>query len=144
MSVIIDIADAVVSALNGHTFSHPFQAERQYVPTFDLEEMDGLYVTVVPRGVEMSTANRALQQSDVQIDVIVQQKMPVKKSEHQAFLDERMDLVQGIADFIRATGRFADSLWVKTESMPLFVPDHIDQFHQFISVLTLTLRDMRA
>jgi choline dehydrogenase-like flavoprotein len=75
MAQITDIADAVVTALNGQSFSQPFTAARAYRPAFDLREMKDLHVTVVPKGVELTTAGRGLAQSDVQIDIGVQQKL---------------------------------------------------------------------
>lgn len=143
MSIIVDIADAVVTALSGHVFSQPFAARRCYVPVFDLKDMKDLHVTVVPRGLEMSTANRSLLQDDVQIDVAVQKKLPTDASSDQAAIDALMAMVQEIADFVRSTGRFGDALWVKTENKPIYSPEHLEQLRQFTSVLTLTLRDMR-
>ena len=52
-------------------FTQPFTAKRAYLPVYDLKDMADLHVTVVPKGVEMSTAGRGLAQSDVQIDVAV-------------------------------------------------------------------------
>ena len=147
MSTITAIADAVVAELNGvaaGTFSQPFVARRLYVPNFDLKDMKDLHVSVVPRGVELSTASRSLLQHDVQIDVAVQKKLSADTSNDQAVIDELMGLVQEIADFLRETGRFGDALWVKTENKPVYSPEHLEQLRQLTSVLTLTLRMLRA
>jgi hypothetical protein len=143
MSTVIEIADAVVTALSGHAFGQPFTAQRCYVPAFDLKDMKDLHVTVVPRGLEMSTATRSLLQDDVQIDVAVQKKLPVDTSGDKVAIDALMSLVQEVADFIRATGRFGDAVWVKTENKPIYSPEHLEQLRQFTAVLTLTLRAMR-
>ncbi|OQB80320.1 MAG: hypothetical protein BWX88_04607 [Planctomycetes bacterium ADurb.Bin126] len=143
MSTVIEITDAVVGALNGHAFSQPFTADRCYVPAFDLKDMKDLHVTVVPRGLEMTTASRSLLQDDVQIDVAVQKKLPADASGDKAAIDVLMGLVQEIADFVRATGRFGDMVWVKTENKPIYSPEHLEQLRQFTAVLTLTLRAMR-
>ena len=145
-SQIIAIADAVAQALNGHSFSQPFTARRCYVPTFDLKEMKSLHVTVVPRGVEMTTANRSMIQNAVQVDVAIQQKLPAPASpaSDQAFIDSLMGLVEEVADFIRTTGRFGDAAWVKMENTPIYSAEHLEQLRQFTSVLTLTLLVMRA
>ena len=144
MSAIIPITDAVVAALNSGTFSQPFTARRLYVPNFDLKDMKDLHVSVVPRGVELSTASRSLLQHDVQIDVAVQKKLPQDTTDDMAVIDELMGLVQEIADVLRAVGRFGDTLWVKTENKPVYSPEHLSQLRQFSSVLTLTLRMLRA
>jgi len=146
MASTIDIADAIVTALNAHSFSQPFTARRHYVPTFDLKEMKNLHVTVVPRGVEMTAANRSMIQNAVQVDIGIQQKLPAPASPagDQAAIDTLMGLVEEIADFVRATGRFGDAAWVKMENTPIYSPEHLEQLRQFTSVLTLTLLVMRA
>jgi len=139
MARIADIADAVVTALNGHTFSQPFTAARAYRPVFDLKDMTDLHVTVVPKGVELTTAGRGLAQSDVQIDIGVQKKLAAGDN---AEIDALAALVQEIAQFVRATGRFGEAAWVKTENTPIYSAEHLGELRQFTSVLTLTLRVM--
>ena len=141
MALVADIAEAVVTALNGHTFSQPFTAARAYRPAFDLKEMTDLHVTVVPKGVELTTAGRGLAQSDVQIDIGVQKKLA---GGDNAEIDSLLGLVQEIAEFVRATGRFGDAAWVKTENTPIYSAEHLGELRQFTSVLTLTLRAMTA
>ncbi len=141
MARITDIADAVVAAMNGHTFSHAFTAARAYRPVFELQDMKDLRVTVVPKAVELTTAGRGLAQSDVQIDIGVQKKLA---DADDAEIDALMDLVQEIADFIRATGRFGDAAWMKTDNAPIYSQEHLGELRQFTSVLTLTLRVMTS
>jgi len=144
LSTIIDIADAVVAALNAApegAFGEAFStAERAYRPVFDLAELKGLRVTVVPRGVEMGLAGRGLFASDVQIDVAVQQKLSTGDN---AEIDALMGVVERIAEFIRSTGRFGDAAWVRTENVPIYSPEHLAEQRAFTGVLTLTLRVMR-
>jgi len=141
MAVICDIAEAVVAALNGHTFSQPFTAQRAFRPVFDLADMKELHVMVVPKGVELSTAGRGLAQTDVQIDIGVQKKLATGDN---AEIDSLVGLVQEIAEFVRATGRFGDAAWVKTENTPIYSQEHLGELRQFTSVLTLTLRVMTS
>ena len=141
MATIIDIADAVVTALNGpgaSGFSQQFTAARMYLPVFDLADMKTLRVTVVPKGTEMSMAGRGMAQSDVQIDVAVQKKLG--QSGGNAEIDALMGLVEEIAEFIRSTGRFGSAAWVRTENLPIYSQEHLGQFNQFTSLLTLTFR----
>ena len=143
MSTIIDIADAVVTELNAAVeakkFSQPFQAARHYKPVFDLAEMKDLHVTVVPRGVEMSTAGRGLSQRDVQIDIGVQKKLATGEL---AEIDPLMGLVEEIGEYFREhrLSAMPNALWVRTENSPIFAPEHLDQLRQFTSVVTLTFR----
>lgn len=141
MSTIADIAEAVVTALNGHTFSQPFTAARAYRAAFDLKDMKDLHLTVVPKGVEMSTAGRGLSQSDVQVDIGVQKKLSAADNTE---IDALMGLVQEIAEFVRSTGRFGDAVWLRTENLPIYSQEHLAELRQFTSVLTLTLRHMET
>jgi hypothetical protein len=50
MSVITDVAEAIVAELNAATFSQPVNAVRAYLPQYKLTEMQSLHVTVVPTG----------------------------------------------------------------------------------------------
>jgi len=145
MSTIIEIADAVVAELNGGAFGIPFQAQRHYKPTFDLAEMKDLRVTVVPRGVELSGASRSMTQTDVQIDIGVQRKLPADAVNDAAEIDALMRLVEEIADFFRSRRLSAcpSAAWVRTENKPIYSPEHIEQLRQFTSVLTLTFRALR-
>jgi hypothetical protein len=141
MAQITDIADAVVAALNGQTFSQPVTAERAYRAAFDLQEMKDLRVTVVPKGLELITAGRGVAQSDVQIDIGVQKKLTTGDDVE---IDELMGLVQEIVEFVRATRQFGDAVWVKTENTPIYSQEHLGELRQFTSVLTLTLRVMTS
>jgi hypothetical protein len=142
MSIIIDIADAVVTELNGHGFSPPFVAARLYRPVFDLAEMSALHVSVVPRGVAIERADRTQKQVDVQIDIAVQKKFEAGDA---AELDPLMALVEAIADFFqfRRLTAYPGAVWTKTENVPVYAPEHMEQFRQFTSVLTLTFRVLR-
>jgi hypothetical protein len=142
MAVITDIADAVVAELNGGTFSQAVEAKRFYRPVFDLAEMSALHVSVVPKGVTIERADRSRNQQDVQIDVAVQKKF---ESGDAAELDPLMALVEEIADFcrLRRLTSYPDAIWIRTDNVPVYAPEHLEEFRQFTSVLTLTFRVVR-
>lgn len=157
MAVIIDIADAVVTELNGHTWvaapptppehegdapAPAFIAQRYYRPVFDLAEMSSLHVSAVPKGVTVERADRARNQYDLQVDVAVQKKL---QAADNAELDALMALVQEIADFfrLRRLATYPGAVWIKTENVPVFAPEHLEEYRQFTSVLTLTFRVVR-
>jgi len=142
MATITDIADAVVTELNGHAFSQPFEAKRYYRPVFDLADMAALHVSVVPKGIVIDHLDRRRNQEDVQIDVAVQKKFSTGDA---AELDPLMALVEEIADFfrLRRLAAYPDAVWVRTENVPVYAPEHMDDLRQFTSVLTLTFRIAR-
>ena len=139
MATIIDIAEAVKEELNGGTFSQTVTAERHYQPTFDLQDMKSLHVTVVPKDIEMQLATRSSSQHDCRIDVAIQKKVAVGD---MAELDELMGLVEEVIAFLsrRKLSSVSNALWIKTANEPIFAQEHLEQFGQFTSILTLTYR----
>jgi len=142
MTTLTEIAEAVKDELNGHDFSQEFEAVRLYQPLFELPEMKTLHVTVVSRGVEMQVSSRTLVQHDYGIDVAVQKKFDTDEAVE---LDPLMALVEEIADFFRLRRLEAapEAAWIKTENNPVYSQEHMEQFRQFTSVVTLTFRVLR-
>lgn len=142
MALITDIADAVTAQLNaaaGQLIAGGFTAVRHYRPVFDLREMNTLRVSVVPRGVAITPLNRQANQHDVQIDVAVQRKVD---DADLASLDELMGLVERIGELFRhrRLDGLPKAVWVKTENKPVYSTEHLEQYRQFTSVLTITWR----
>ena len=81
MGVISDIAEAVKESINAATFSQAVDAKRHYLPIFDIQEMQTLHVTVVPKGVSIQPGGRAHNQHDYDIDVAVQKKLATGDNE---------------------------------------------------------------
>jgi len=139
MSLATDIADAVVAELNTGAFSQAFTARRMYLPAFDLKDMKTLHVTVVPRAIDSQVASRSTIQQDVQVDVAVQRMV-----ESDAEIDALLLLVEEIGDRFRNRMLAGlNAVWVRMENNPIYSPEHLDQLHQFTSVLTLTFRVTR-
>ena len=139
MATIIDIAEAVKEELNGGMFSQPFTAERHYQPVFELKDMKTLHVTVVPKDIEMQLATRSSSQQDCRIDVAVQKKL---ESADLTEIDELMGLVEEIISFLsrRKLASVPNALWIKTANEPIYATEHMEQFRQFTTILTLTYR----
>ena len=76
----IDLADAIVTELNGATLSMPVAAERAYLPIIDLEEMaTNLIVRIAPGGDAATNISRAQDQIDLVTEIGVMkrfQKLP--------------------------------------------------------------------
>jgi hypothetical protein len=140
-SVIVQVADAVVAELNGSTLASEakFQAERHYRPVFELPQLKTVHVSVVPRGITIEPMDRSSNSHDVAIDVAVQQRVQAGDRET---LDTLMNLVQAIADSLRRRRLTAmpTAVWVKTENLPIYSPDHLETKGTFTSVLTVTYR----
>ena len=139
MSTIIDIAEAVKEELNGGTFSQSLTAERHYQPVFELKDMKTLHVTVVPKDIEMQLATRSSSQHDCRVDVAVQKKLATADL---AEIDGVMGLVEEIVNFLarKKLASVPNALWIKTANEPIYAAEHMEQFRQFTSILTLTYR----
>jgi len=142
MAVIIDIADAVVTAINAATLSQPVQAERLYLPEFELKDMGTLHISVVPAELEEEIADRQRDSGDYTIHVAVQQR--VGKFDN-ATLDGLMGLVEEIGDLFRhqQLPGYPQAQWLKTENRPIYDPKHLKEHGQFTSLLVLTFQVVR-
>ncbi len=138
LAKIIKIADAIVAELTAATFSESFTPVSSYQPTYDLEDMKDLVVTVVPRGQTSSLASRASDLVEYSVDVAIQKKIATHGD-----IEPLMELVREIADFLnrrRLPAPSNDVTWIGTANDPVFGPGHLEQLRQFTSVLTVTYR----
>ena len=142
MAVITDIADAVAAEINAGSFSKPVSAVREYLPAFELADMQTLRVTVVPKSVTTLPGGRAHNQYDYAIDVAVQKKLDAADNTE---IDELMTLIDELADHLRfkRLTDYPNAAWLKTENVPVYSPEHLEQLRQFTSVITITFRIMR-
>jgi hypothetical protein len=151
---LIDIADAVVAALNTAAnpappnppgppaepvFAQPFTAVRKVLPVYDLAELAGVHVTVVPRGADVTGATRSASQYDLHVDVGVQKKLGADLEAETAGM---LALVDQIATFL-ARRPMGGAAWVRAANDQAYLPDHLADKRLFTSVLTVTYRMMR-
>ena len=137
---IINLADAIATELNGHTFSLAFTAERGYLPTFELPELDELKVTVVPKEDDGKLDTRASSSHDYAVDIGIQKKPPDIDNDQ---LDPLMLLTQEVADFFLFGKQPGGATLVAPSVRILYLQDHLHKLRQFTSVVTLTFRGWR-
>jgi len=147
---LLVVADAVVAALVGHTFSAPYNtplpATRMYIPAYTLQDVATLKVPVVPRGVTTTVASRGkMQELDFRIDVSVIQQVPDTSN---ATVDPLMALVQEINDFLLVTTLATGVGMVRPTSIsianePHYDDDRLEAMSVFQSVLSVTWRGFR-
>jgi hypothetical protein len=103
--------------------------------------MTELRVSVVPRSVVSKGLDRNRDSFDYQIDVAVQQKLDPTSGN----LDALMALVEEIADHFRShpLAGYPQARCTEVENVPVYAPEHLDEFRQFTSLLTLTFRVWR-
>lgn len=142
MSLVTSVADAITAALNSAvagTFDLTFTAARHYRPLFDLEDLKTLHLSVVPKGIDITSLGRSSNQHDVSIDVAVQQKVD---PDDQTTLDGLMEVVQQIIDYMRLQrlATLPAAMLIRIENAPVYAAEHLEQMRVFTSVLTLTYR----
>jgi len=142
MSQIIEIADAVVAELQGAMFSQPVQVARAYIPRFDLKDLEGVHLTVVPKGIEVSVGTRDESVHEYAIDIGVQKRLPV---DDVLAVDALMDLAEEIADFLRFRSLAAMPAlsWVGLENGAIYASAHLEQMSLFTSVITVSYQLLR-
>ncbi len=144
MSVIVDVSNAVVAALNdGPPFSRAFTAARKYLPTVDLSDGDALTVLVAARSVSVSPHSRDKDGIEVNVDVGVLENVSSIDDNHEE-LDGLVGLVEEIVDRLRANNLSVGSpstsvaLFKGVVNDPIYARDHLRERRQFTSIVTVS------
>lgn len=145
MALILDLADAVTSALNTAdpgTFSQDFTAARRVDPTVSREESKELLVTVAPHRIVIAAGTRGLRQHSYYIYVGIRQQV---SSPNDLACDQLATLSEEICDYLRDIPRLAgrDEALVTIENDPPYATQPLDMAHLFVSVITLQYRILR-
>jgi len=143
MSMVIDIADAIVTALEADVaadeFGISFKPERKLVPAFEIDELNTLRVTVFPKANEQEIADRSRNRHDVTVDIGIQ-----KRIAGDAEVEQLLDLVETIDSRLsRRQLEAVPARYVNSQNQPVYSPEHLTSQNVFTSVLTLTYRALR-
>ena len=141
MATVTAIASAVAARLNAAAFTQPLTAEVVFRPIFDLKNLRDLKVSVVPLAVSLAVAGRGALRRQVQVDIGIQRRL-ADESEIGALLD----LVEEVTQCFGIGGRLpdcAEAVCTGIENEPVYAPEHIEQYRQFTSVVTLTFEVVR-
>ena len=103
--------------------------------------MTELRVSVVPRSVASKALDRSRDGFDYRFDVAVQRKVEPSVGN----LDALMELVEEIADHFRShpLAGFPQARCTEVANEPVYATEHLEEFRQFTSVLTLTFKVWR-
>lgn len=148
MSVLIDIAEAVKSALNAASLSQSFTAERLYVPVYSTIDMAGLKVSVVPASDESERLSRASTLCTYRVDVGVQKRIgtgAMTEAEIRAACDPLMTLAEEIGDLFdgEPLAGYTAAKCTETATRVIYMPQMIDTHRVFLSVVSLTFQVVR-
>ena len=146
MSVLVQIADAVAASINtaaaDGVFPEPLEAVRAHRPSFDLEELDELRVSVVPRSTVITALARLQSQYECTVDVGIQQRVPAGDD---ARVDALLELAEAIGDHLRhkRLPEFPEAAWSSIAHDPVLAPEHHDERSTLTTVLSVTYRVRR-
>ena len=121
-AVSVDLARAVANELAEappENFGQQLRPVRAYAPTFELEELQKLRISVAPREQITAIAGRKAQEEDLVIDVAVQQRV---ETEDLTKIDALVLLCDQIADYMawRPLAGFPIATRVETRRQPLY------------------------
>jgi len=137
-SIAAQIAVAVVTELNGNSFSQEFTASRTWSPDLDRKDLDALTVTVVPRRREnFERAARTSHRSEYTIDVGLQKA--VDPADNDA-VDALVLLAEEVADYMadRALAAYAAAKIFRVAQDPLADFEDLRTNRQFTGIVSLT------
>lgn len=137
-ATLIQLAEQVKDALNGHEFSEAFTAVRTYSGAVKVKEMKELTVRVAPSSKETELVSRSDTLKEVGIDIAVQQVVLNWESDPTR-LDELMAIVDEIEGFLKLLN-LSGGIWQKIENKPAYIPEHLDQHNLYTSVITSTYK----
>ncbi len=134
MALLIDITEAVVAQINDS--DNDFTAELNLLPEFELKDLKKLKVTVVPKALKFTGETRRDGGREVKIDIGVQRKC---SAETWNDLLQIVEDITGLFERKRLTG-YSPAVCVGIENDPVYDPEHLRQYRQFTSVITLTFK----
>lgn len=135
-ALLVEVADAVVAALNAATLSREFTAVRDWRPVETIEGLEDLSVTVVPRAAGGERASRAADRAAYSVEVSVRQK---PEGVTNADIDPLVLLCQEVADLFR--GRPLEGMPALTCTGwaidPVVGQEDLEQSRSFASLVAL-------
>lgn len=149
-ATVLDIADAVVTVLNGASLTPSFTAVRDYVPVYDLQkDLGTLQVTVVPHTLDWALLARNSDDFTYDIDMALQVRIPktvTTVAERIAFCDPYVLLTEAITDLFR--GRPLEALTgvdcMAGKNAPIYDPQQMDELRVFATLITLSFKMVRT
>jgi len=141
MGTHADIAQAVVTTLDGESFTQDFTATRTYQDVRALSDLDALAVFVKPRSWTFSGLSRGgAAEEDFQVDVVIRKRVDDLDVDT---LDPLAGLAEEIVDLLHGNpldGVTPHATCIASEMDDPFLDEHLDELRTFTATLTLTYR----
>ncbi len=138
-SSLLPISDAMVATINSVVLLPPVNAERLFLPQFELQEMNVLRVVVVPKDEDRKPLSRVKKQAVYRVEIGVLKKV---KSTDTAEIDPLCHLVAQIIALFegRRLADFPEAICSVAKPEPIYSVEHLEQLRQFTSVITLSFK----
>lgn len=136
MSRATVLGDAVVTALNGESFSQAFTSTRKYRPIMTLKAIKNLTVTVLIPAVVQSIISRGSNTDVITVDILVQQQA---NPDDNTVIDALMNLCEEIAEFFRDVN-FSNTQWRSTEIVSVYDIEDLSEWQAFTALVRLEYR----
>jgi hypothetical protein len=144
-SYIGGVAQAVADQLAAEAdaspgFSQDFTPRRVYIPQRDYKDVTALTVHVFARAAERSRETRATVRNDIEVDVIVANRIdqltdPGAEASNPA-LDAMQQLIEEVADFIADRDhRYDGCPCLRVETDPIFDFEYLRSHRVFVSLI---------
>ena len=136
MHPCIALADAIVEYLNDGSFALSFDANRRLAPSFSLQELESLQVSVVPKVLSVAPFSRTEFTYDIGVDIGIQKRVDPQSD---AEIDSLMTLVAEVLDYLlNATiPGHPSARWTESKNEPIYSPQTLDEKRVFMSVITV-------
>jgi len=135
-SRLIDLADLLVTHINGGSYSDSFTAERAIVPEYSLKDIADLTVCVLPVGMSIETIRRGNDANVLNIDVLVLKKLDCSTTAtRDSEIDDMMVIMEELADRIRVYTPAASGSLMSSEFMPIYDPEYLETYNGFFGVI---------
>ena len=143
MTATSDVARDVVEYINDQTYATLFSAVYAWVPRFDLEDLEDIYVSVSPRSNIIENASRKSSMNEHAVVVIIA-KRAIDDEVDDTVYDELDALSNEIKDSLtRMTLPNLKSVsWTQTTYDQIVIPQDIRENRQFTAVLTINFKEV--
>ena len=136
MSRATTLADAIVSGLNGETFTQSFTAKRSFVALYKLRNLKTLKVEVIIAETETTPISRSTAGEMITINIVFQKLIDISDNTD---IDELMDLLDEVNEYLHKTN-CEKALWTgNTITLP-YDFDILRDEHRFFGVVSATYK----
>lgn len=144
MSKILNIADAMVTAINAATLSQTLTAVRVYVPKFDTESADEYQVKIAPKADGREPGGQTQDAATLMVDIGVFKRLAefTTDAAELAEVDEALELcdeLRAVVNRKRLIG-VESAICTSIVQDPIYSVELLDEKRVFLTVLTCTFQ----